>query len=620
MGFDRRKLSADFDDDLDEYGEPGPLNHSALERLKAALGDKLDRARPAETEQWEQQLQSVHSVGLVPLLGCLRHPDPVVRRITAYLLTYVDDDITTQLLNRLADEEDAATRMALLVSLADRDADRVLALTEPGNSDTDRLGAAYGLTLRHRQAALASQYGQVGVLSAHRQDDDGPVIAEQVLDALVLCIGPAGRTMTMELPWAEGGGSWALWAVQPTLPPTALQYWLQRMLDLPWATDPTLFGNPGSLVLMATHLYQTHPELAIELVPRISELVATTDLGIVSTGIPDLLTWFKPRQGPDGPIPWDRSDRRLVDLLEQLANLYDRTPTSGLRRILVVAGHARAEQLLLELVDRRLVSNSDDLLASAIEHAPALTPPLAARFRQEKQLDQLKQLVNAFPDKQAVLPELTEKLLALLQFSEDQTTRDPDVIKVMVMICEQLGRFGGADQQVRAALLRVCAGSDLESRAWAARALMVLEHPADEVVPILVSVITDHPSRSTKVPPNEPACGDGGGSLDYLALLWIDQFGPAARAAEPVLRTLLSEVDPSPWIDIRVQAAKAWFKVTGDVDTAVRVLIEVLETKSLGEGTILEISRLAPVLPALDALAGEGSARAKRLAAWYRTT
>ncbi|MEV6410684.1 hypothetical protein [Kribbella sp. NPDC051718] len=390
------------------------------------------------------------------------------------------------------------------------------------------------------------------------------------------------------------------------------------MLDLPWATDPTLFGNPGSLVLMATHLYQTHPELAIELVPRIIELVATTDLGIVSTGVPDLGIWFRSRKGPDGPIPWDRSDRRLVGLLEQVANLYDRTPTLDLRRILVGAGHARAEQLLLELADRRLVKNSSGLLSSATEHAAALTPALVARFRQKKQLDQLEQLVNAFPDKQAVIPELIEKLLALLKFSGAQTTRNPDVIKVMLMICAQLGRVGGADPEVRAALLTVCAGSDLESRVWAARALMVLEHPADEVVPVLVSVITDHPRRSTKVSPNEPAVGEGGNGLDYLALMWIDQLGPAARAAEPVLRTLLSEVEPSPWIDIRVQAAKAWFKVTGDVETAVRVLVEVLETKSLGEGTILEISRLTSILPVLDALAAEGSARAERLAAWYR--
>ncbi|GAA0951576.1 hypothetical protein GCM10009554_53240 [Kribbella koreensis] len=616
MGFDSRKLSADFDDDFDEYGEPGPLNHSALERLKAALGEKLERARPAEAERWEQQLESVHSVGLVPLLGCLRHPDPVVRRITAYLLTYVDDDITTQLLNALADEQDAAARMALLVSLADRDAGRVLAFTEPGNSDTDRLGAAYGLTLRHRQADPASRPAQAELPLLNRQTEGGSEIPERVLDALVLCAGPAGRTMTMELPWAEGGGSWALWAVQPTLPPTALRYWLQRMLDLPWATDPTLFGNPGSLVLMATHLYQTHPDLAIELVPRIIDLVATTDLGIVSTGVPDLMAWFKDRKGPDGPIPWDRGDRRLVVLLDQLANLNDRTPTLGLRRILVAAGHPRAEQFLLELVDRRLSNESSEVLGSAAGHATALTPPLVARFRQEKQFDQLERLVDAFPDKQAVRPELTEKLLALLRFSEGQTTRNPDVIKVMVMLCQQLGRVGEADPAVRAALLTVGAGSDLESRAWAARALMDLRHPADEVVPILVSVITDHPRRSTKVPPNEPALGEGGIGLDYLALMWIDQLGPAARAAEPVLRTLLSEVDPSPWVDIRVQASKAWFKVTGDAETAVRVLVAVRETKSLGDGTVLEISLMTPVLPILNELAAEGSAQAARLAAW----
>ncbi|MDX6280021.1 MAG: hypothetical protein QOH03_1092, partial [Kribbellaceae bacterium] len=584
--------------------------------LKGALGEEFQRARPAD---WEQQLESVYSVGLVPLLGCLRHPDPVVRRITAYLLTYVDDDITTQLLNRLADEEDAATRMALLVSLADRDAERVLAFTEPGNSATDRLGAAYGLTLSHRRAALALEHGQVGVVSQH-QDEGVLEIPEQVLDALVLCVGPAGRTMTMELPWAAQGGSWALWAIHPTLPPTALRYWLQRMLDLPWATDPTLFGKPGSLVLMATQLYQTHPELAIELVPRIIDLVATTDLGIVSTGVPDLGDWFRKRKGPDGPIPWDRSDRRLVALLEQVANLYDRTPTLDLRRILVVAGHARAEQLLLELVDRRLGRESTELLTWAIRHAAALTPPLAARFRQEKEFDQLKHLVKAFPDKQAVIPELTGKLLALLQLSEGQTSRNPDVIEVMVLICAELGRVGGTDPAVPSALLAVASGSDLESRTWAARALMVLEHPVEELVPILVSVITDHPTRSTKVPPNQPPLGAGGGGLDYLALFWIDMLGPAARAAEPVLRTLLSEVDPSPFGDIRIQAAKAWFKVTGDAETALRVLVEVLETKALGEGTVLEISLMTPVVPILEAIAAEGSAQAERMATWLRRT
>jgi hypothetical protein len=68
---------------------------------------------------------------------------------------------------------------------------------------------------------------------------------------------------------------------------------------------------------------------------------------------------------------------------------------------------------------------------------------------------------------------------------------------------------------------------------------------------------------------------------------------------------------------VRVFAAEAWFAVTGDAETAVRVLVDEVEVKSRGEAEIRRISRVVPVLPILDALAAEGNTQAERIAASY---
>lgn len=599
MGIDVRMMERDC---LDWQEEDASLrSETALRRLKDALGAEARQDEPWEGEPWEHRVAAVYQVGPAPLLECLGHADPVVRQLAGYLLTYVDDDITAELLARLTLEEDAASRMGLLINLAGRDEDRALTFTGPEHSATDRLGAAFGLVL------------------SHRRTEDGPELPDQVLDALLLCVRPAGKVL-IGLLWVDQLRIWPLWAISPGLTPVDLQRWLKRLLDLPWVTDPSMNAEPGSPVLLATQLYQTHPELAIELLPRITELAATVELGRGVVGVPSLLPWFATRPGPDGPIRWDRDDPRLVALLHQVRNLYHRSPTVELRQILVVAQDPLAVPALLELVDRPLGKDSSALLRSATAHAAELTPPLAARLRQETDFGQLDLLVRALPDKNAVIAELIDRLLGVQRFNESRPTRDTYAVKVIVTLCEALGEFGGASPEVPAALLQVCAGNDLEVRLWAVRALMVLGRPADELVPILVSLITDHPSRSTKATPNQPATDTLGVGIDVQACRWLVTLGPAARAAEPVLRALLAEVDPDR--STRTMAARTWFGVMGDAETAIRALIEVTEPdyfRTSAEGEIRSISRVAPVLPTLEALAAEGNVRAGLLAASYRS-
>lgn len=612
MGFDRQLLRRDHDDwDLEARSE---RSEAALYRLQGALGTGARRDERRPEEPWEVRVAAAYWAGAPALLDCLADDDPVVRRMAAYVLTYADDDIAAILLRRLEVEDDAASRMALLINLARRSGDegKLLAFTGPEHSPTDRLGAALGLMLRYQQPADSS-------VSAVSSVPTGPAVSEQVLDALVLCAGQAGRVLT-ELAWADLGWTSPQDLIQEKLPPVALQYWLRRMLELPWATDRTLFGRPGSLVVTATYLYRRHPELGIDLVPPITALLETVELGIAATGVPDLLPWFSARPGADGPVQWDRDDPRMVQLLEQVANLYHRSPTLGLLQILVAAADQRALPPLLELVGNPLLKASSEVLESATSFADELTPAITARLRTELDPEQLGLLVKTCPDKRKVISELAETLPSLLRFSESQAVRDPAAIKAIGSFCQELGKAGVATPAVLAALRQVCAGSDLEARQWAVRALMVLDQPAEEIVPILVSLITDHPSRSAKATPNQPAVDHIGWGIDTQACNWLANLGSEARAAEPALRALLAEV--SPGRGIRAAGAKAWFRVTGDAETAIRVLVEMIESDypgTIAENELRSISRVVPVVPTLEALAAEGVAGADRLAASYRS-
>jgi HEAT repeat protein len=432
MGFDLRKLSADHADDYDEDGWPGRSNVHRLRRFKEALGPAMRQVEPPMEEVWAWEIESLYAAGPTALLDCLQHADPVVRRMAAYVLTYVDDDITPGLLKRLELEQDAASRMALLISLADRDQPLVLTFVEPGNSPTDRLGAAFGLLLRHRQTSSE--------------------IPDEVLDALVLSATPAGERL-MDLPWAGDGGSAAYWVIKPKLPPLALQRWLSRLLEL----------EPQAGELIEQSLATPEP-------------ISTIGKTVVST-----------------------EDGRGDVLLQDLAHLYFGEDTA-------------------------------ELIGSATVTTQELTSVLAARLRTETDLEQVERLASAFPDKRAVLPELTRRLLRVLHFHQGQATRNLAAVKAMESICHELGQAGGADPDVRAALLKVCGDDDLEVRLGGARALTELGHPADELVPILVSLITDHPRRSTKMPPNQPAVDHYSRGTDSGALPYLGRVG-AGRAS-----------------------------------------------------------------------------------------
>jgi HEAT repeat protein len=99
-----------------------------------------------------------------------------------------------------------------------------------------------------------------------------------------------------------------------------------------------------------------------------------------------------------------------------------------------------------------------------------------------------------------------------------------------------------------------------------------------EVLPVLLAALKD----TSQPPPPKGGIGrlDENMLLRREAVQVLADMGPVAREAVPALRTAIGDRSP----EVRVEAARALWKVDGQVDPAVKVLVEVLEMKDPSVG------------------------------------
>jgi HEAT repeat protein len=141
-----------------------------------------------------------------------------------------------------------------------------------------------------------------------------------------------------------------------------------------------------------------------------------------------------------------------------------------------------------------------------------------------------------------------------------------------------LGNFGPGAKAALPELTKALQDPSPHARVAAARAVWKVSQQSKEALPVLLAALKD----TSRPPPPKGGIGrlDENMLLRREAAQVLADMGPVAREAVPALLTATGDRCP----EVRVEAARALWKVDGQVDPAVKALIEVLEMKDPSVG------------------------------------
>ncbi|MGG2460971.1 hypothetical protein ACO0M4_14315 [Streptomyces sp. RGM 3693] len=560
----------DFDVDLDE---PGGRSGAALDALLDDLGVP-EGAGWALVGAWAERLSRALAAGVPALLRRLSHPDAAVRRVVPVVLAYADvpaDEIVPGIHEHSRHAPDPAVRLGLLVVLgryADQPAVRAQLHRCLRGEPADALGAALGLLLRP----------VTGAGGGASSGDGSGAVGDEVVEALALCGGEAGAVLG-ELAWCdpEWAGSVPYGSVDTVdswlaPAPAVRSRWLTLMLAA--LRDGRLDATAARvLVVAADRLCAADPEryachaaavgaLLDHPDPTVRRAAVATNYLAVYGGYLDALA-----VAASGPAA-GRDPAVAEAALARLARRGDPRGVPGIRER-VAAGTARSE-----------------LLCTAGELAGELWPAVRDRLGKDLPAAEVCALLTgteqwraggpAVPEVVAVLERLSRRIDATVSGGSDGGPADegrPGFVELeaAAAACAFLRRWGLGDARALAALRRVAVGADLETGLAAIRALMGRDTSADgtapemvsEVVPLLLNVLArrHRPGR---------VAGRRGWRFDDNACGWLGELGSRAGAAVPALRGMRDDrTEPGA---LRVAAAYALWRITGDADGALPVL------------------------------------------------
>ncbi|TVT50573.1 hypothetical protein FNH05_15820 [Amycolatopsis rhizosphaerae] len=547
----------DFDFDLDA---PGDRSSAALEALEADLGVSDDvEVDFLSGGEWGQRLANVIDKGLSALLERLSHPDLAVRRIMAVVLAYADaqpDAVVPTLLQRSERDPDAPVRLGLLLASGryandPRVSDHLRRRMREGGP-AEALGAALGLAL-----------------------PPFPVTDDEVVEALTLCADEQAGAALAELAWGD-----PRWNGEPSPrntvdrvdgwladTPDVRSRWLSRMLPRLW--DGRLDPSAAPVLIEAADrlfekdgCYADHAAAVADLLghpdSEVRRAAIRTHHLYAHDGYADALLGVL-----DDP---DLSARALISLLRRkdprcLPHLRERMRQGTLDcRVLRYAGNFAEE--LWPAIGARVVDQD----TPAAELAALLTQVRGWHASGDP---------IALPVAIAL-----ERLNARIEAAGNPESDDHAAAREAAGFLRDW-RARAADEQ------------SLEGRLARMRHILALSHPKDhDVVRSELDALTRRHEPDHTPHPDDPR-------RDITACEWIAALPHAAQPAVPVLRRLRDTAAVAG--TVRAAAAHALWKITGNADGALPVLVEQIRQAPL---LVLDYlgSMGAAARPALPAL------------------
>ncbi|WP_329396251.1 hypothetical protein OHA45_20425 [Streptomyces lydicus] len=530
VGFDWHSvIYRDFDVELDA---PGDRSSAALEALEVDLGVPDDAEGFSLCGEWTQRLSNVLDMGLSALLERLSHPDLTVRRILPVVVAYADalpDDVVPTLLHHSESDPDAPVRLGLLLAsgrYADdpRVRDHLRRRMREGDP-AEALGAAIGLAL-----------------------PPVPVTDDEVIEALTLCTDEQAGAALAELAWGDPE-----WNGEP-LPRGAVE----RIDGWLWRT-PDVRGRWLARMLPRLRYGRLDPLVAPVLIEAADQLFKEDSCyADHAAAVADLLghTDAEVRRAAVRThhlFAHDGYAGALLGVLDD-PDLYARALISLLRR-----KDPRCLQGLRERIRQGALDCG--VLHYAEDFAEELWPAIGARIADEDipaaEVTALLTRVrrwNSVGDRIA-MPVATalERLNARTDAAGDPVSDDHAAAREAAAFLRDW-RARAADEQ------------SLEGRLARMRHIVGLSHAKDhDVVRRELGVLTRRLDPDHTPHPNDPR-------YDVRACEWI---GARPHAAEPAVPTLhrLRDSAAAPGA-LRAAAAHALWKITGDADGALPVLVE----------------------------------------------
>jgi hypothetical protein len=527
------------------------------------LGIEVDPADEYEDDpyedHWEARVAAVADAGLYRLVEAVRLPEVEIARMAAFALGYCEESGVLEAIRGL-DVADQATRLALAMAVAMHGGS---AEDRGGPEDPcTRFGLALGAVVRPRKGSTDNADSALTARSGTIAD---------VVEALLLFAGPCGVALT-RLPWADSDSS-------PD-PATAAQ----RTAELPSSEDGASWW-PGSadraLTLLRDLLPRQRPvhvQFLSAVAQRHPHVIPKLADSAASTGDPSLVEAYGTGLLEHARMPVRRfAVRRLTRgwrtpaYQEAVAALID-DPALGddARVTLALVGDRRSLPWLITQLPRLERDRSqlfDPLGAELLPHLlPMLeepTPPWLAVQRLIVAAAWGDPPLLARPETAALLARLTEQHLA-----------DPgnwEVLGPLQTLCQKAGGSGVLNAQLDERLRVMATSSSIWARQYAQFALLERDD-TEWLTSVLVAEITNHPVRTGRSGPHN---ANHGWRADATACCWLGRIGAPAAGATPALRSMLAETGEAG--DARPEAAEAYWRITGDVVTALTVLDALAE-------------------------------------------
>ncbi|WP_030807878.1 hypothetical protein [Streptomyces sp. NRRL S-337] len=572
VGFDWHSVVyRDFDVELDA---PGDRSSAALEVLEDDLGVPDAAEGFHLCGEWAQRLSNVIGMGLSALLERLSHPDLTVRRILPVVLAYADalpDDVVPALLHHSESDPDAPVRLGLLLAsgrYADdpRVGDHLRRRMREGDP-AEALGAALGLAL-----------------------PPVPVTDDEVVEALTLCADEQAGAALAELAWCD-----PQWNREP-LPRSAVDRidgwlwrtpyvrgrWLARML--PRLREGRLDASVAPVLIKAADRLFKEDSCYADHAAAVADLLGHPDAAVRRAAVRTRHLFAH-----------DGYAGALLGVLDD-PDLYTQALISLLRR---------EDPRCLPSLRERIRQGTLDcgLLHYAENFADELWPAIGARIAEEDipaaEITALLTRVRrwyAVGDRIA-MPVATalERLNARIEAGKDPESDDHAAAREAAAFLRDW-RARAADEQ------------SLEGRLARMRHIVGLSHAKDhDVVRRELDALTRRLGPDHTPHPNDPR-------YDIRACEWIGARPHAAQPAVPTLRELRdSAAAPGA---LRAAAAHALWKITGDADGALPVLVEQIRHAPL---LVLDYlgsfgAAARPALPALRLCADDGDSNFALLA------
>ncbi|WP_165234675.1 HEAT repeat domain-containing protein [Aquisphaera insulae] len=531
-------------------------------RDKAGILNLLANIAKGDSPEWGGPVRRAVEAGAMTYLGLLFHDDRSVRTFAAYLLGRCPGraaEIVPVLAPRVSAEADASTRAAALLTLGDLGAIASEGQGGEAAAAVECLGPSAPPVVRLAAAIV------LGKSAGGSGGEPSP----EVVDAIIEAIVPAWDDFE-DLPWC--GGDVALDAISALSGHPREQ--LHVLLDL--LDDPSEGPRAGALFALEALCRErrsVRPAAAVALGARLalgepgerSEIAAAlARLGPAAAGVAGSLA--------DALEDDDRSVR--VEAAVALARLRDPRAVPALIDVLLQGGRSFPR-----------IAEALGLLGA---EASAAVPPLVGILRRDPPAD--RTAAHNRPILVAMaLGRIGEAARPFVPVLLDLAGDLPHTVRAVAIA---LGQIGGLEALAAIPHLEAwLEDADPVARVHAARALWRLQKRPGPVLPVLMDALR----------PEAP--------FRDVAAEALGEMGPAAARAVPALRECLDDRSPL-GRRTRLEAARALWRIAGDVDGMRPVLIEYLDdqgplavTAAVTLGEMAENAREA--LPALRAAAAE---------------